>query len=208
MGDTNLTKSENSVDESLFEEGDCFKEISSSNESSLFRCELSWSVIKWPFLEGFEERLAKALEVYEDFFIHGREDFNGYEKENLTSLFLHVSLVDDEQMRELNHTHRNKDKTTDVLSFPLFESLRNGITDDEFIFEEVEFGDIIISVPVMEKQAEEFKVSLEGEFFHLLTHGFLHLLGYDHELSDEEEALMEGHEKFIIDEIYSSIGIK
>lgn len=111
-------------------------------------------------------------------------------------------LCQDERMIELNRDFRGKDKTTDVLSFALFENLRSG---EEMIFPgqgEIELGDIFISAPVLAKQAEEYKLSLLGEFHHLLTHGFLHLCGFDHEISDAEEKVMEAHEKRIIDSIY------
>lgn len=171
-------------------------------ENPLFHCELNWTVENFPFEQGFEERLALCLGVFQRFFLEGFNDFPGMKDKAICSLFLPISLVDDEQMREINKTHRKKDKTTDVLSFPLYESLRSG---KEIIFEELEFGDVIISVPVMLKQSVEFKVSPEGEFFHLLTHGFLHLCGYDHELSQEEEEVMESHEQRLIKEIYDLI---
>ena len=73
------------------------------------------------------------------------------------------------------------------------------------LFEEVELGDIFISAPVMIEQAKEFKVTIEQEFFHLMVHGFLHLLGFDHEISREEEVLMEGLEKHLVDNIYENL---
>ncbi len=182
-----------------------FIEVSAKGvEEVIFNAEVTWSddEVKWPFEKGFEDKLSLALGVYQNFIQKGYEDFPSFSQKNLEGMFLHISLIDDEQMREINHTHRNKDKTTDVLSFPLFESLRSG---EEMIFGELEFGDIIISVPVMNKQAIEFEVTPEGEFFHLLTHGFLHLCGYDHEISDEEEKIMESHEQRLINEIYSLI---
>ena len=180
-----------------------FLEVSASEvEESLFHAEISWSPEQWPFEEGFDKRFSQALGVFQKFLLTGHKDFKGLGDKDIESLFVHISLCDDEKMRDLNRTHRNKDKTTDVLSFPLYEDIRSG---EEMIFQELEFGDIIISVPVMAKQAKEFKVSVEGEFFHLLTHGLLHLCGYDHEISEEEEKLMEAHEQYLIKVIYESI---
>lgn len=184
-------------------EADFFLEVTADGvEFSIFHCELNWEGIEFPFDEDFESRLALCLGVFQRFFIEGHGDFHGRKEKGLSSLSLPISLVDDDKMREINKTHRDKDKTTDVLSFPLYENLRSNA---EMIFEELEFGDILISVPVMINQAKEFDVSPEGEFFHLLTHGFLHLCGYDHEISDEEEKLMEGHEQRLIKEIYDLI---
>ncbi len=186
-------------------EADNFIEVSARGvEKALFHCELSWTVDDFPFGADFESRLALCLGVFQKFFLEGHDDFPAMKGKGMSSLFLPISLVDDEQMREINREHRDKDKTTDVLSFPLYESLRSG---EELIFEELEFGDIIISVPVMKKQAQEFEVSLEGEFFHLLTHGFLHLCGYDHEVSAEEEEIMEAHEQRLIKDIYTLIAM-
>jgi probable rRNA maturation factor len=82
-------------------------------------------------------------------------------------------------MRELNNQFREKDKTTDVLSFP-FEA-------DEFDFSEEEtLGDIIISAEQAAKQAEENNLTFEREIKQLILHGILHLCGYDHETDDGE----------------------
>lgn len=90
-----------------------------------------------------------------------------------------VAFVSDRKMRELNNQFREKDKTTDVLSFP-FEA-------DEFDFSEEEtLGDIIISAEQAAKQAEENNLTLEREIKQLILHGVLHLCGYDHETDDGE----------------------
>ena len=77
-------------------------------------------------------------------------------------------------MRTLNHKWRGKDRTTDVLSFPLREGRFPHIQPDML-------GDIVISVPVAVRQADEAGHSLTVEIERLLVHGLVHLLGYDHE---------------------------
>lgn len=90
-----------------------------------------------------------------------------------------VAFVSDKKMRELNFKYREKDKTTDVLSFP-FEA-------DEFDFSEEEtLGDIIISAEQSARQAEENNLTFEQEIKQLVLHGILHLCGYDHETDDGE----------------------
>lgn len=90
-----------------------------------------------------------------------------------------VAFVSDKKMRELNNQYREKDKTTDVLSFP-FEP-------DEFDFSDEEtLGDIIISAEQAAKQAEENNLTFEREIKQLILHGILHLCGYDHETDDGE----------------------
>lgn len=86
-------------------------------------------------------------------------------------------LTDDKTIRELNRAYREKDKPTDVLSFPISEEVGGWTV----------LGDIVISVDTAKRQAEYIGHSLEEEIKRLLVHGFLHLLGYDHELGKEEE---------------------
>ncbi len=87
-----------------------------------------------------------------------------------------VAFVSDKKMRELNRQFRGKDKTTDVLSFPL--------EADEF--DEIRLGDIVISAEQAVKQAEENDLTLETEIKQLILHGVLHLVGYDHEIDSGE----------------------
>ena len=90
-----------------------------------------------------------------------------------------IAFVSDKKMRELNFQYREKDKTTDVLSFP-FEP-------DELDFSEEEtLGDIIISAEQAARQAEENNLTFEVEVKQLILHGILHLCGYDHETDDGE----------------------
>jgi len=180
---------------------DHFIEVSADGVSHpIFQAELNWGDFNFPFGADFEEKLSQCLSVYKNFFLEGYKDFPGRMDKGIKAIILPISLVDDERMRKINSDHRNKDKTTDVLSFPMYQNLR---LESEIIFEEFQFGDIVISVPTMFKQAQEFDIRLEDEFFHLLTHGLLHLCGYDHEISEEEEKLMEAHEQRLIKKIYT-----
>jgi len=118
---------------------------------------------------------------------------------------LHLMICGDHKVRSLNRDHRKKDKTTDVLSFPLYENIRGG---NEDIWGSFELGDVIVSWPVVLKQAKEFKITPEQELIHLFVHGFLHLLGFDHEISRKEEQVMEEYEKKLVDTIYKKSGVK
>ena len=86
---------------------------------------------------------------------------------------LTVAFVSDKKMRELNSFFREKNKTTDVLSFPS--------EPDEFGADENYLGDIVISLEQAERQAQENKLGFEAEIKQLILHGILHLCGYDHE---------------------------
>ncbi len=104
-------------------------------------------------------------------------------------------------MKEINLLRRGRDKTTDVLSFPLefdFSPLRNVLQGikrpDSDSSPPIALGEIIISVDTLERQAVEIGHSPKEEFYRLLVHGFLHLLGYDHERGEEEEKIMKSKE--------------
>ena len=119
-----------------------------------------------------------------------------------------LSICGNAKIKSLNAEHRGKSKVTDVLSFPGFESLRNG-AKDLFIFgENLNFGDIVICREVCERQAKEFDITYEQELVHLLIHGFLHLCGYDHEISDQEDKIHFSLEEKLVKKIYDNMGLK
>lgn len=99
-----------------------------------------------------------------------------------------VRLTDDDEVQVLNRDYRHKDKPTNVLSFPmvqrdLIEGLAN--SDDG----EVLLGDIVLAAGVCAREAAEKGVATEIHATHLIVHGLLHLLGYDHEGEAEAEAM-------------------
>jgi probable rRNA maturation factor len=108
---------------------------------------------------------------------------------------LDLSLIGDARMKSINSKFRHKNKTTDVLSFPMEEDVRSL---KKKLIPHLFLGDILISKPVTIKQAKQFKISFEREFFHLLVHGLLHLLGYDHERNEAEEKKMFALEERIL----------
>lgn len=99
-----------------------------------------------------------------------------------------LTFVDNERIHELNKEYRGKDAPTDVLSFPLFED--GEIEYDDETGEPAALGDIVISMERAASQAEEYGHSLEREVGFLCCHSVLHLLGYDHEVSKEDEEYM------------------
>jgi probable rRNA maturation factor len=101
---------------------------------------------------------------------------------------LSVVLTDDAEQRELNRQWRGMDKSTNVLSFPQVEPFApiSGL-----------LGDITLARETVEQEAAELGVTFEAHFTHLVVHGFLHLLGYDH-IEDEDAEEMEGLETDIL----------
>ncbi len=99
---------------------------------------------------------------------------------------LSVALVGNSEIRKLNSQFRHKDAPTDVLSFPMGESLLPGLRM---------LGDVIISVEKAEEQARQRRRTLDEELVTLLIHGILHLVGYDHERSRRDARIMGGLER-------------
>jgi probable rRNA maturation factor len=102
-----------------------------------------------------------------------------------------VCLTSDDHVRALNAKWRGKDKPTNVLSFPMAESYE--LQNENVAEKELLLGDIILARGVCETEAGEKGVSFENHAAHLLVHGTLHLLGYDH-LHDTDAAEMETRE--------------
>jgi len=112
-----------------------------------------------------------------------------------------VTFTDNEKIRVLNREYRQKDTPTDVLSFPLIDwdaDTDEGMDDGSSFFPLV-LGDIVISLEKAHAQAIEYDQTLIREVSFLAIHSTLHLLGYDHETSAEDEKEMFGIQDIIIE---------
>lgn len=105
---------------------------------------------------------------------------------------LTIRIVDEAEGRELNRTWRGKDYATNVLSFPA--EVPEGILDIPLL------GDLVICVPVVEREAAEQGKEPAAHWAHLVIHGCLHLLGYDH-IEDDEAEEMEALERQLLAEL-------
>ena len=112
-----------------------------------------------------------------------------------------VTFVDNEKIHELNLKHRNIDRETDVLSFPLGE---NGVYDVDLDTGAKLLGDIVISIPKAMEQAEEYNHSLQREIGFLTVHSMLHLLGYDH----VDGGLQQVHMREKEEKVLTKLGLK
>ena len=106
-----------------------------------------------------------------------------------TSAELGIMFVGDQRMRGLNRRYRGKDRTTDVLAFPM-----RGVPHSSSHL----LGDVVIAVPTAARQAKQGHRSLDEELTVLLVHGILHLCGYDHERSEIEARRMYRRERMIL----------
>lgn len=106
-----------------------------------------------------------------------------------------IWITNEDELHTLNRTYRNVDSSTDVLSFGEDED-----ADTVFVSAPDQpryIGDLAISFPHAARQAEEYNHSLQRELSYLVTHGLLHLLGYDHEQPDDAQ-LMRGREEALL----------
>jgi rRNA maturation RNase YbeY len=131
-------------------------------------CTASWGVVK--ILKKILTRLHK-------------------EKIIAGKIVLSVSFVDTTLMLRLNTHYRKKRKVTDILSFE-----QKSLSPQNASF----LGDLVLCTPVVKKQAKQFQHSIQKELEILLTHGILHLLGYDHERSDRAKTQMARLEKKLL----------
>ena len=118
---------------------------------------------------------------------------------------LSVSFVGDVAMQELNRTYRDKDESTDILSFVQDDDV------EDFCWPELSFagdsappvelrvlGDMVISIDTLQRNAQSFSVELDEELFRLLIHGLLHLLGFDHASNDATEPMLVQQEQLLM----------
>lgn len=110
------------------------------------------------------------------------------ESQKLEEAEVSLYIVDEAESQELNAQYRGKDKPTNVLSFPADIPEEVGIPL---------LGDLVVCAPVVEREAQEQGKTLEAHWAHMLVHGSLHLLGYDH-IEDDEADVMEALETEII----------
>jgi len=106
-----------------------------------------------------------------------------------------VNLVGEKKIQKLNKKYRHKDKPTDVLSFPL-----NSIFHIPYSISQ-DFGDIFICLSIAKNEAKRENISIETKLAQLMVHGFLHLLGYEHESSEVSAKKMFRLETKILEQL-------
>lgn len=117
-----------------------------------------------------------------------------------------IVFADNEIIQDINNEYRGMDKPTDVLSFPQFDFFDGeGYIDEELVDPEtgvVFLGDIIVSLDKAGEQAKEYGHEETREIAFLVVHGFLHLLGFDHDAKEREELMLENAYKILNDAGY------
>lgn len=129
----------------------------------------------------------------------------GCKENNVISdnIFISITSATKEEIRKINKEYRNIDRATDVLSFPIFEKEeleKIKLQDEEKRLKEIELGDIILCLDVIEEQAKEYETGILRETLYMITHGVCHLLGYDH-IEDNDKKEMRIMEEKILQKI-------
>ncbi|MCI6151538.1 rRNA maturation RNase YbeY [Fusobacterium perfoetens] len=137
-------------------------------------------------IEGFENEI-----VYEDVEKYVIDVLNK-EYESDKEVYVSILLTGNEEIQRVNRDFRGKDMPTDVISFAYHdnEEADNGLYDS--------LGDIIISLERVEEQRKDYGHSFKREFYYVLTHGLLHLMGYDH-IEEEDKKIMRAKEEEILE---------
>ena len=133
------------------------------------------------------QNLTTDKQFNENFFKKILEIAGGELKLVNKNISVSLNLVGEGKIKELNKKHMNKNKVTDVLSFPMEES--------------GDMGDIFICLPFAKKEAKSENVDIENKLAQLTVHGFLHLAGYDHESSKQDAEKMFKLENKILDKL-------
>ena len=120
-------------------------------------------------------------------------------------LYISITLTNPEEIQKINKKYRNIDKPTDVLSFPMFQNEEiEDLISSNYEIEDV-LGDIIISIPKVKEQANEYGHSFERELAYMVVHGFYHLMGYDH-MNDDDKKEMRKKEDEILNKLHITRG--
>ncbi len=141
--------------------------------------------------------LSLEIESYEE--VINLEEIKDYVKDILSDefeaekpIYMSIALIDNFEIQRINRDFRGKDSPTDVISFAYHE------TEDYMIGPYDTLGDIVISLEKVEEQSVDYGHSFEREFYYVLTHGILHLLGYDH-IEDEDKKEMRIREEELLE---------
>jgi len=157
--------------------------------------------IEWMNEQEIKEITPEFIELLEKLLKYAGE------QEEIEEGEISLTFVDDKRIHELNKEYRGYDKPTDVLSFAIQEMGEDELEivyeideesdGDDFNNEVEPLGDIIISVETAIAQAEEYGHSIERELGFLFVHGFLHLIGYDHQDEAAEQEMFAKQEQIL-----------
>ncbi len=109
------------------------------------------------------------------------------------SISFDIVLTNNEEIRRINKEYRFKDSPTDVITFAIFA---DSPSDEKFIFDsEINLGEIIVSLDKIQEQSKENNITFENELYYIISHGILHLLGFDHLTETDYNYMVENQNR-------------
>ncbi len=109
------------------------------------------------------------------------------------SISFDIVLVNNEKIRDINKEYRQKDCPTDVITFAIFA---DSPEEEQYIIDgDINLGEIIVSLDRIEEQAKENNVTFNDELYYIISHGILHLLGFDHQTEEEYNFMVNNQNK-------------
>ena len=138
-----------------------------------------------------EVKVFKDIEKISDFIINdkvisSKSCLKGYD---VAIVSFDVVLCNNAEIHRVNNQYRKKDVPTDVITFAIFA---DSTEDERYIFDnETHLGEIVISLDKIKEQAKEYKRTFEDEFYFIVAHGVMHLLGFDHQTEEDFNFMME-----------------
>lgn len=128
--------------------------------------------------------------IFEDKNIITRSCLEGYKYDSIS---FDIVFVNNEEIHRINKEYRQKDSATDVITFAIFA---DSPEEEKFIFDnEINLGEIIVSLDKIQEQSKENNVTFNDELYFLVSHGILHLLGYDHQTEEDYEFMVNNQNK-------------
>ena len=146
----------------------------------MLECDITYEIDKLE--EFFDEQ---KITEFSDFIV--KDEYG--EEYDKNSYYLSMLVTDNKVIKKINKDYRNKDVATDVISFAYNETENIGPVNI--------IGDIVISIEKVKEQAKEYGHSEEREFYYVLCHGILHLLGYDHIEENDKEIMRKREEEIL-----------
>ncbi len=110
-----------------------------------------------------------------------------------TSISFDIVLMNNEEIHRINKEYRKKDSPTDVITFALFADSPDG--QNFFLDGDINLGEIMVSLDRIEEQAQDNKVPFDDELYFIISHGILHLLGFDHQNEDDYNFMISNQNK-------------
>ena len=142
------------------------------------------------FLNSFENSSSSITKNQVATILNKTIEEAGFKQEEFTDKELSISCVSEKEIKLLNKKYRGKDEATNVLSFGV----------DELLTKNLLIGDIVLCIEIIKKEAKEYSKDFENRLKHMIIHGFLHLLNFNHE-EEHERSKMEDLERNIMDTI-------